>query len=107
MHPDDPASGAAFTAEDHSNAQGRRKSAHRRQCAPQAASQLLGPKYKGDQAHDYLCAKAPASEPVGFAHGYCTLETGYRGAVQGERTSVAWPGMIRPWPSIGRLGPWR
>jgi hypothetical protein len=66
MHPDDPASGAAFTAGDNSNAQARRKSARRRQCAagsaPQAASQFLGPKYKADQAHDYLCAKAPASD---------------------------------------------
>jgi hypothetical protein len=62
MHPDDPASGAAFTAEDNPNAQARSKSARRRQCAPQAASQLLGSKYKGDQAHDYLCAKAPASD---------------------------------------------
>jgi hypothetical protein len=33
MHPDDPASGAAFTTEDNSNVQARRKSARRRQPA--------------------------------------------------------------------------
>jgi hypothetical protein len=61
MHPDDPASGAAFTAEDNSNCPGPQEV-----CAPQAvraagSQPVFGPE-EGDQAHDYLCAKAPASD---------------------------------------------
>jgi hypothetical protein len=61
-HRDDPPAGTAFPTERNRCPVPAGTSARRRQCAPQAASQFLAPKYKGDQAHDYLCAKAPASD---------------------------------------------
>jgi hypothetical protein len=63
VYPDDPVSNPAFATERNLDAQYPQErlraagSARRRQLA-----RFLGPKYKGDQAHDYLCAKAPASD---------------------------------------------
>ena len=95
--------------------QARRKSARRRQCAPQAASQFLGSKYKGDQTHDYLCAKAPASRSnavlseLGMPRGSAAMESLRLPCIgtwllRSPRRTVTWP---LPPRCVSKVHPWR